>query len=123
MDFASILPLLLLTIIGVQGIGFIMGGLALIFKQIQASFQILQFLFVALVVALLDLFPLVAYLPLSWGTAIIRRVIIEERSLLEIPWSDLPFLLANSAFYFGLGFFVFKMCERIARDRGLLGHY
>lgn len=123
LDFASILPLLLLTIAGVQGIGFIMGGLALVFKQIQASFQILQFLFVALIVAPLDRFPFVAYLPLSWGTAIIKRVMIEGRSISEVPWSDLIFLLVNSAFYFGLGFIVFKICERIARDRGLLGHY
>lgn len=37
LDLLSLLPLLLLTMAGVLGIGFIMGGLALVFKQIQAS--------------------------------------------------------------------------------------
>ena len=35
----------------------------------------------------------------------------------------LSWLLANAAFYFGLGFLAFKLFERVARNRGLLGHY
>jgi ABC-2 type transport system permease protein len=120
LDFPSILPLLLLTASGVLGIGFIMGGLALIFKQVQASFQLLQFFFAALIMTPLDKYPFVKYLPFSWGMHLTARVMIEEHSILEVPWSDLLFLLVNSAFYFGLGFLVFKICERIARDQGLL---
>ena len=123
LDFFSLLPLLILTIGGVLGIGFIMGGLALIFKQIQASFQLLQFVFIALIVTPLDQYPFMQYLPLSWGTHLIEQVMIEGRPLLQMPWRDILFLAGNSAFYFGLGFLVFKGCERVARDRGLLGHY
>lgn len=123
LDFASILPLLILTVMGVQGIGFVMGGLALVFKQIEASFQILQFVFVALIAAPIGTFPWVKFLPLSWGGHLIGRVMIGGTSLLDIALGDLLLLVANSAFYFGLGFLVFKFFEQQARDRGLLGHY
>jgi ABC-2 type transport system permease protein len=123
LDILSILPLILLTISGVLGIGFIMGGLALVFKQVQASFQILQFVFVALIAAPPDKFPFVKYLPLSWGTRLIAKVMIGNTSILEIPPAELLFLLINSVFYFSLGYVFFKLFERQARDRGLLGHY
>lgn len=123
LDILSLLPLMLMTISGVLGIGFIMGGLALVFKQVQASFQILQFLFVALIAAPPDKFPFVKFLPLSWGTRLIAKVMIGNTSILEIPPGDLLFLLVNSVFYFSLGYAFFKLFERMARNRGLLGHY
>ncbi|MFQ5795466.1 MAG: ABC transporter permease [Candidatus Bipolaricaulia bacterium] len=123
LDFLSIFPLLLLTVAGVLGIGFIMGGLALVFKQIEGSFQILQFMFVAMIAAPPERFSFAKYLPLSWGTNLIRRVMIEEASILEIPVGDLLFLVGNAVFYLGLGFAIFKFFEHQARDQGLLGHY
>jgi hypothetical protein len=36
---------------------------------------------------------------------------------------DLTLLAGNGALYFGLGFLAFKLFERAARGRGLLGHY
>jgi ABC-2 type transport system permease protein len=122
-DFISILPLMLLTVWGVYGFGFLMGGLALVFKQVQAAFQILQFVWLGLVAAPLDQFPMLKYAPVSWGTNLIGRVMIGEQSIFDIPAGDLLFLAANSAVYFTLGFLGFKYFERVARDRGLLGHY
>jgi ABC-2 type transport system permease protein len=122
-DVISIAPLLLLTIAGVYGIGFLMGGLALIFKRVQATFQILQFVFVALIAVPLDRFEFLKYLPLSFGTRLIAEVMIAETSIFELPLEDLLFLVINSMFYFGLGFLAFKFLEGVARDRGLLGHY
>jgi len=123
LDFLSLTPLILLTVAGVYGIGFLMGGLALVFKQVQAAFQILQFVFVFLIAAPADKFPLMKFLPLSLGTQLVGKVMIGEVPLTQLPLADLLFLLGNSAFYFGLGFLLFKFFENVARDRGLLGHY
>lgn len=122
-DLATIVPLLVFTIASVQGVGFVMGGLALVFKQIQASLGILQFLFVALIAAPVDQFPGVRFLPLSWGTNLIGRAMIDGTALWQLPAADVALLAGNGVAYFGLGFLAFKLFERLARDRGLLGHY
>ncbi|MFO8059826.1 MAG: ABC transporter permease, partial [Bacillota bacterium] len=69
MDVFSILPLLLVTAAGAYGTGFMMGGLALIYKRIQASFQILQFVFVAFLAIPLGRYPLARFLPLAMGNS------------------------------------------------------
>jgi ABC-2 type transport system permease protein len=125
MDFASLLPLMLLTIWGVYGFGFAMGGLALVFKQVQAAFQVFQFVWLLFILApaVLETVPWVKFLPVTWGTHLIGRVMIDGQSLYAMAPADLLFLAANSACYFALGFLGFKYLERTARDRGLLGHY
>jgi ABC-2 type transport system permease protein len=122
-DVATIIPLLILTVAGAQGVGFVMGGLALVFKQIQAALGILQFVFVALIAAPLDRFPNAKFLPLSWGTHLIRDAMLDGTRIWQMQPGDLALLAGSGAFYFGTGFLVFKLFERAARGRGLLGHY
>lgn len=122
-DFLSVLPLMLLTVAGVYGLGFAMAGLALVFKQVQAAFQIFQFVWIILIAVPVSSFSFLKYLPVSWGTNLIGRIMIGGLSIFDLPLRDLLFLIANSTVYFGLGFLAFKYFERIARDRGLLGHY
>ncbi len=123
LDVPSLIPLILLTVAGAYGIGFFMGGLALVFKRVQSALQVLQFVLVIFIAAPLGWLPFMKFLPLSLGTRLIGMVMIEERSLLQLPPGDVLFLIGNSAFYFGLGFLIFKLFENVARDRGLLGHY
>lgn len=125
LDFVSLIPLMLLTVWGVYGFGFAMGGLALVFKQVQAVFQIFQFVWVALVIAptVLDTMPWVKFLPVTWGVHLIGRVLIGKESLYSMPIADVSFLGAISALYFLIGYAIFKRLESVARDRGLLGHY
>ncbi len=123
LDVLSLIPLVLLTIAGAYGIGFFMGGLALVFKRVQSALQILQFVLVIFIAAPFGWMPFMRFLPLSLGTRLIGAVMIDGRTLLELPPGDVLFLIANSAVYFGLGFLAFKLFEDVARDRGLLGHY
>jgi ABC-2 type transport system permease protein len=127
LDFLSLLPLMLLTIWGVYGFGFLMGGLALVFKQVQAVFQVFQFVWLLFVLAaqpsIMESFPIVKFLPVTWGTHLIGNVLLGGQSLYQMPLFDILFLALNSAIYFGLGYMGFKMLEKTARDRGLLGHY
>lgn len=123
LDLVTLLPLLVFTIASAQGLGFVMGGFALVFKQVQATLGILQFAFVGLLAAPIDRLPWLKYLPLSWGNDLVRRAMIDGVSIFAMPAADLLFLVANGAAYFGLGFLGFKFFERRARERGLLGHY
>ena len=123
LDVLSLIPLVLLTVAGAYGIGFFMGGLALVFKRVQSALQILQFVLVIFIAAPMGWMPFMKFLPLSLGTRLIGAVMIDGRSLFELPPGDVLFLIGNSAVYFGLGFLAFKFFEDVARDRGLLGHY
>jgi ABC-2 type transport system permease protein len=109
LDVITLVPLFAFTVASVLGIGFVMGGLAIVFKQVQAALGILQFGFVALIAAPVEQFP---FLKLIHGV-----------SILAMPLDDLAFLAANGLFYFGVGLLIFKFFERAARSRGLLGHY
>lgn len=123
LDVVRVLPLMLLTIAGIYGIGFIAGGAALVFKQIQSLLQILQFLFVGLIVAPIDKLPFLKYFPLALGTNLIARVMVHGESFGQVGVGNLLFLSANSICYLLGGLFLFKLFENIAREKGLLGHY
>ncbi len=125
LDFLSLIPLMLLTVWGVYGFGFAMGGLALVFKQVQAVFQIFQFVWIVLIMApnVLDTMPWVKFLPVTWGVHLIGRVLIGGQSLFTMPIGDIAFLAAISGMYFLVGYAIFKRLEDVARNRGLLGHY
>jgi ABC-2 type transport system permease protein len=122
-DLLTVIPLLVLTVASVQGIGFVMGGLALVFKQIQAALGILQFLFVGLIAIPLDQVPQAKFLPLTWGTHLVGRAMAGGERLWEMPAGDVATLTIVGVAYFAAGFGVFTLFERLARARGLLGHY
>ena len=123
LDVLSIVPLLLLATLSVHGVGLAMGGLTLLFKRVGATAAIFQYVFLMLVAVPVTKFPAFAYLPLSYGSGLIRRVMVDGESLYRMPAGDVLFLLANSGAYFVAGLLIFALCERIARDRGMLGHY
>ncbi|MBS3788327.1 ABC transporter permease [Candidatus Bipolaricaulota bacterium] len=120
---ASTFPLLIITLLGVAGIGYFLGGLTLVFKRVESLLQIVQFLFVALVMVPVESLPLLKHFPVSFGASLIRRVMIDGTPITGLPPSDLGFLLLNSTVYFLLGYGAFKYFERVAKRKGLLGHY
>jgi ABC-2 type transport system permease protein len=120
-----------ITLIGLFGLGFLLGGLGLIFKQSAAianlANNILIFLNGALVP--IDRFPpwlavIAQTLPSTQGIIVLRSVIIDGRSLADV-WNDgsLVWLIIHSSVYFVGGWIVLKWCERIAKQQGTLGQY
>ncbi len=122
LPLGTVLPLLFLTLAPIYGVGFFMAGLALVFKRIQAFFQILQFAFIPLLFLPGDTWWAKA-LPLSLGADLIRAAMVEGKTLFDLTPLDLLTLLGTACFYFGLGLLIFKVCEDLAKDRGLLAHY
>jgi ABC-2 type transport system permease protein len=119
----STLPIVLLTTFGVIGMGFVLAGVAIVFKRVQQALQVWQIAVFGLIAAPVNKVPFTKYLPLTWGATLLRRVMVDRASIVSIPAGDVLFLILNTAFYLGLGLVVFKRFEIVARGRGLLGHY
>lgn len=123
LDLVSLVPLLILTLAGPYGVSFLVGGLTMVYKRVGNSLQILNFLFIGLIAAPLDKYPFLKFLPLAQGSSMINEVMTKGASITDFPLTNLLFLVGNSFFYLGLGFLGFKLLERVAQRRGLLGHY
>ncbi|MEX0873733.1 MAG: hypothetical protein WD646_11710 [Actinomycetota bacterium] len=122
-DLVSIVPLLAVTLLGIIGFGFVLGGLAIVFKRVQQPLQIFQVVVIALVIAPVGTWTWVKFMPLAWGAHLIKQVMVDENRIFDMVGTDLLFLLAHSFVYFTGGLAVFKYFEHTARDRALLGHY
>jgi ABC-2 type transport system permease protein len=117
------IPILLLTMFSMIGVSYMIAGLAIIVKQIQAFLQIFQFVLMGLVFIPLSVAPFLAFAPFVKGVDMIRLVMMEDLTLLQFPAMDFIVLVFNSIIYLVLGLFVFTQCEKYAMQRGLLGQY
>lgn len=124
-DFATVVPLLLLVLVTSTGIGFVLAGLALIYKRIEALFQMMQFIFIALIgaPALIDSVPVLAALPLSLPSLLLNRAMTEGLPLGELGADKLLLAALSAGVYFTVGLLVFGRMERKARDSGSLAQY
>ncbi len=113
-----------LALLSIYGIGYIMGGLSLVFKKVQAGNQILQFMFILfLVLPSITNHYIIYITPISWGNILINRMLVGGMSLLDFSVFDYSILLINSFAYLFAGILIFSYLERVAKKRGLLGHY
>jgi ABC-2 type transport system permease protein len=125
------LPVLLLTLVGLFGFSLMLGGAALVFKQIEALADLLQNALLFLTGSLLPVshFPnwlatVTKTLPITQGIIVIRNIMLGGQSL-SSAWSDgsLIWLALHSTLYLCAGWLLFKWCERIAKKQGSLSHY
>ena len=114
------LPALLALLVGVQGLGLVVGGVALVAKRVQALAGLLPLGFVVLVAAPVDDVPVLRLLPVAAPAQVLQDVLVRAEPL---PVVDVLVALAVGAAWFALGLLVFGVCERLARDRALLGQY
>lgn len=117
------IPLLLLTIISMIGVSYMIAGLAIIVKQIQAFLQIFQFVLMGLVYIPLSVAPVLVFAPFVKGVDMIRQVMMENLTLSHFSAADFIILILNSVIYLVVGLFVFSRCEKYAMEKGLLGQY
>lgn len=114
------LPLVLVTLLGVQGIGFAMAGLALVVKRVQGLSGLLPLAFVGLAFAPLESAPALKALPLGLGSQLVRGLLVDGTSP---SGTDVGILVLASLAWLGAGVAAFRALERVARDRALLGQY
>jgi ABC-2 type transport system permease protein len=125
------IPIILITMLGIFGIGLMLGGAILLFKQMSSLADLVQqvLLFLSGVLIPISNFPawlaLIAQLmPITQGIIVLRQVVLGGLSLAAV-WTNgsLIWLCINSAVYLLGGWLIFKWCERIAKQRGSLGQY
>lgn len=122
-DLKTILPILILTLISMFGLGLMIAGISIIVKQVQSFLQILQFILAALTFASLAKVPWLAYFPFVKGVDLVRHAMIDGVSISQMRWEDFSLLGLNALIYFTLGLAFFLYCERVAIRKGLLSHY
>ena len=123
LDIPSLLPVLALTYASGQGVGLILRGLAIMYKQVQELFQLGSWTFLGLTLFSPMDFPVLKYLPVSWGTELSRRLMLSDMHLWHFSAADLAFLFAHGSAWLAFGMVVFLSAERRARNDGSLGHY
>lgn len=114
---------------GIQGVALIMGGLTLVFKRLGQLNMIVQFGFLFLafppIEKLSPAWQTVAYsFPLSRGMTLLRGLSVDGWTWNDsVASANLISLITNSIVYFVIGWAFYLLCERIAKEHGLLGHY
>lgn len=127
----EIVPVLAILVFGTAGFGFIMGGLVLLFKQIEsfANALINLTLFVNGSIISVDKFGsgaelVMRLMPTTEGILALREIIFDDMSLADsLVHGHLDTLCLHSAAAFMLGAAVYTLCQRIAARRGTLGQY
>ncbi len=123
LDLITIVPIVLLGLSSILGIGFIFGGLAIIYKRIENVFQILSFGLVGLIAAPVSSVPVLRGLPLTQSSYLLRQAMQEGTRLWQFPVAELVILLGCAVGYLTIGVAFFGLAQRRARKLGVLGHY
>ncbi|WP_078595729.1 ABC transporter permease [Evansella clarkii] len=118
-----VMPIFIITTIGMIGVGFMLAGLAIIVKQIQSFLQILQFILMGLTFIPLSTAPFLLIAPFVKGVDMIRQVMIHGFIWSDFLLFDYLSLMINSISYFFIGLIIYFKCEKTALERGLLSQY
>lgn len=122
-DPLTVVPLVLLTLGSICGLGFLFAGLALLYKRIENLFQLVQFGFIGLIAAPVGSYGALSLLPVSHGSYLLRRAMENGTRLWQFAPGELGLLVATSACYFLGGYYCLYRSHRRARRKGLMGQY
>lgn len=122
-DPLTVVPVTVLAIAPAIGIGFVFGGLALLYKRIENAFNVLQFVLIALIVAPSLEIVWLRLLPLSQGSYLLTRAMQGGTALWEFSAFDLALLVGTGVGYLAIGYAFFVIASRRARKRGMMGKY
>jgi ABC-2 type transport system permease protein len=122
-DLVSVVPIAMLAVSSVVGLGFVFGGAAIVYKRVGNVLNIVQFGFFGLVAAPVDKYPLLKFLPLAQGSHLLQRVMGSNLRLWEIAPEELAILVGTGVGYALVGYVVMLWLVGLARRRGVMGHY
>lgn len=122
-DVVTILPISILALMSVIGLGFVFAGLAVIYKRIGSLANVMQFVLVGFIAAPVAEFPPIRLLPLAQGSAMLQEAMRDGVRLWEFSTLDIAVLGITAVVYSIVGYIVFQVCARTARKRGVMGHY
>ncbi|WP_134671473.1 ABC transporter permease [Halorussus marinus] len=123
LNVLTVVPVAVLSIASVLGLGFAAGGITVLYKRVGNWLNLLQFGFIVLISAPAFDLGWTKYLPLAQGSALLQRAMIDGTRLWEFPAADLAVLGGVAVGYVALGYLVFEYATRRARRLGVLGDY
>lgn len=124
-------PIFLLTITGLLGVGLGIAGIALIYKNIHGTINLTTNILFYVNGAMLPIehFPewlqnIANMLPTTQGIIVMREIVLEGQTVQE-TWHNgsLPMLIVHSSLYFLGGLLLFNFFERRAKQLGTVGQY
>jgi ABC-type polysaccharide/polyol phosphate export permease len=123
----SMILIFFLVLAGVFGLSLILGGLMLVFKRLGSLPFIFQILFLGIGFSTIENLPEVLSniflsLPFTKGVSMIKGIASTTISFSFLSM-DFYFLILNTLLYLVIGIFTLWLCEKIAKNRGLLGAY
>jgi ABC-2 type transport system permease protein len=122
-DLLTIVPVGILALASVVGIGFVFAGLALLYKRIENVFQLVQFALIGLIAAPTTGIDWVSLLPIVMGSDLLYQAMEGGIRLWEFSGVELAVLCLTAIGYFALGYLVFHRAQIRARRKGLMGQY
>lgn len=122
-DVTTLVLVLPPTFLAVMGLGYAVAGLTIVYKQMNAVLQLLQFALMGIAFVPLTAVPLFELAPTAKGIDMIRQVMAAGTPLATFTALDWATLVGTGAFWFVLGLGVYLLFERRSMNRGLLGHY
>ena len=123
LDPLTTLALYVLTLLPGYGIGYMLAGLAMRFKNVQSLFNIVQFVVIPLQALPISVHPWLNVFPFAQGMHMLLEHARAGTLLWQFPLSQWGILIAQAAAYLALGLVVYHRLENAARERGLLAHY
>lgn len=112
--------MVVLSTVSLAGISFMLGGIGLIHKRIQAVNGILSFGLIGLMMLPTYPFRPTSLLPFIAGAEVVRNTIVRGT---DYPLLWYLFIAANSLVYLIIGLFVFRQLEKKARRLNKMGQY
>lgn len=121
------IPIIILTIMGLYGLGLILAAASLLAKRVGQFGQMVQFGLLFLAFTPIEKFdPISAFLirnlPLSVGAEILRRLVNPDLTL-SVTFGFYIHLIIVGVIYLLIGILVFNHAILIAKRNGLIGHY
>jgi ABC-2 type transport system permease protein len=120
-----LLPPLVTTLMGAYGLAFTLGAVVLLLKRIQQLLGLFQFALLFLFVTPFETWTgplkiLGFFLPIVPSVGMLRNLMVQGENLDRVLFY---LCLLNGIFYFTLGLFIFRLAERLAKQKGKLGGY
>jgi ABC-2 type transport system permease protein len=122
---AVTLPVLIATAASAQGLGLVVGGLVLLYKEVGGLLQLLAFVpFGLSIVPRAQLGGLTDFLPLVKGRGLLSDLMIHGADVTSaVVVGELAGVALIGSAYLALGLVAFRFCDRVARRRAVLAHY
>lgn len=122
----AVIPVILITLAGVWGLGFLLAGLTLVFTKTASFDSIISYtlLFFTGSIVEMDKLPefirnMTYYVPLALGIKLSKNI----TDTIPVSPYELTVLVANSAVYLIIGLVFFKAVYEKSRKLGIITHY